>query len=257
MTVHQQIQQTWRRVLRSIGFSTAPPYSRQRAQLIQTVRSLIWRNEEIMIIDAGANRGQSVKAYRAAFPRATIHAFEPSPRVFNDQLLPEYGHTANVRLWNIALGCQCGTQTLLENSSSVMTSFLTPGEACWGSIVQRTEVAMTTLDSFTSNNDIEFIHILKIDTQGFDLEVLKGATRLLNEARIGMIAIEINFASLYEGQPELDSIYRHLRDQDFALAGLYKIRFLNGLLGWMDALFINRAFHAQRYRGQPGTIERI
>jgi len=50
-------------------------------------------------------------------------------------------------------------------------------------------------------------------------------------------------------------MYRHLADRGFSLAGFYKMHVRDGLLGWMDALFIRNAFQAERHRDAPGRIE--
>ncbi len=57
-----------------------------------------------------------------------------------------------------------------------MSSLLRPAAAAWGSIVRETEVAITTLDDYCRSTDVSRIDLLKIDTQGYELEVLRGAT---------------------------------------------------------------------------------
>lgn len=254
--LQRQSRRLWKRFARVAGFSPVA-YSRRRATPTGAMRTFIRDDEEAVIFDVGANVGQSIRAFRAAFPRATIHSFEPSPAVFADRLRPRYGGVPGIHLWNLAVGAREGTMILRENSSSPMSSLLAPGRACWGTVVRSTEVPVTTLDAFASHHGIDFIHVLKSDTQGFDLDVLQGSERLLRERRIGMIQVEIAFAELYEGLPSLDRVYRHLADRDFAIAGLYTLRIHEGLLGWMDALFIGRAFYAERYRDGVGTIERL
>ena len=238
------------------GLESMPP-SRRRSDPFKNMKTYIPADERAVIFDVGANKGQSIRSFRAAFPLSTIHSFEPSPEVFARELLPRHGKRSGVHLWNMAVGSAEGTMSLRENSSSGMTSFLAPGEAWWGSMMRTTSVPVTTLDAFAARNDVGFIHILKSDTQGFDLEVLKGAERLLSEGRVGMIYVEITLAKLYEGLPSFDVMERHLADRGFSLAGLYEMHVRDGLLGWMDALFIRNAFHAERHRDVPGRIERL
>jgi FkbM family methyltransferase len=240
-----------------LGIQLAVPYSRRRAESLSNIKTFIDPKEDIVVVDVGANLGQSIRAFRSEFPRATIHSFEPSPRVFQDELLPRYGGKANVHLWNVAVGALGGDRVLLENSSSTMTSFLPPGNACWGSIVGTTDVPVTTLDAFAASASLDFVHVLKTDTQGFDLEVLRGAETLLANGKIGIIQTEVNLADLYEGQATFDSLYRHMADRDYAALGFYRMRVRDGLLGWMDALFIHMRFYEQRHRGRPGAIERV
>jgi hypothetical protein len=120
-----------------------------------------------------------------------------------------------------------------------------------------TDVPVTTLDAFAASASLDFVHVLKTDTQGFDLEILRGAETLLANGKIGIIQTEVNLADLYEGQATFDSLYRHMADRDYAALGFYRMRVRDGLLGWMDALFIHRRFYEQRHRGRPGAIERV
>jgi FkbM family methyltransferase len=244
------------RILERVGLESMPR-SRRRSDPFKNMQTYIPVGERAVIFDVGANTGQSIRSFQAAFPLATIHSFEPSPEVFARDLLPRYGKRPDVHLWNMAAGASEGTMTLRENSSSVMTSFLAPGRAGWGALMRTTTVPVTTLDAFAARNNVGFVHILKSDTQGFDLEVFKGAERLFSEGRVGMIHVEITLAKLYEGLPSFDVMYRHLADRGFSLAGFYKMRVRDGLLGWMDALFISNAFHAERHHDAPGRTERL
>ena len=75
-----------------------------------------------------------------------------------------------------------------------MSSFLSPGKEHWGEINNVTTVQVETLDNYCQRNSISKIDLLKIDTQGYDLEVLRGAKQMLSEHRI----IEITFIDIYQ-----------------------------------------------------------
>jgi FkbM family methyltransferase len=75
-----------------------------------------------------------------------------------------------------------------------MSSFLAPERDCWGEIALRSQVKLETMDDYTSLNQISYVDILKIDTQGFELEVLKGAARMMREHRIRLIYAELIFS---------------------------------------------------------------
>lgn len=255
-TVREGARLLRRRLIGMMG-GRSVPFARRRATPIRAMSTFVGRREPAVILDVGGNVGQSIQEFRRAFPRATIHSFEPSPTIFGDRLLPRYRNAAGIHLWNVAVGAAEGRLALRENSASTMSSFLAPGRQSWGDVVRLTEVPVITLDAFASDQGIDFIHILKSDTQGFDLEVFNGSERLLREGRIGMILVEITVARLYEGLPTLDVMYRHLVDRHFELAGLYKIRLHEGLFGWMDALFVNRDFHRARHRSGKTVVERL
>lgn len=179
-----------------------------------------------VLFDVGANEGQTAKRFRALFPTATIHAFEPGPPFERLAQMP------GIHAHNIALGSQPGTLTFNENTVSVMSSFLPLGPDGWGEVTNRREVTVSTVDEFCAQHSIEHIDLLKSDTQGFDLEVLKGAERMFAQGGIRAVYLEVTFAKLYENLPTFDQLYSFLAERGFHLVGIYD---LHGR--WADALF--------------------
>jgi hypothetical protein len=58
----------------------------------------------------------------------------------------------------------------IENTNSDMSSFLELGPEGWGGVIQRIKVPVPTVDDYSAERGVEHIHLLKIDTQGFDFE---------------------------------------------------------------------------------------
>ena len=113
-------------------------------------------------------------------------------------------------------------------------------------------VETTTLDDFCEAENIPGIDFLKIDVQGADLDVLRGASRLLERSVLGVM-IEVEFTPLYQNQPLFSEIDAFLRSQGFMLMDLImedswcrRPRSIsplqsaqnNGQLLWADALYI-------------------
>lgn len=126
-----------------------------------------------------------------------------------------------------------------------MSSILEPSADCWGEIKARVQVELRTLDAYCTEHRITHIDILKVDTQGFDLEVIKGARELLKLRRIRMIYMEITFSDMYKGLPRLDEIYGFLASQGFSLVSFYAFHYQHDRAGWTDALFINPHYDSQ------------
>jgi FkbM family methyltransferase len=196
-----------------------------------------------VILDVGANTGQSVKRFRKVFPSSIIHSFEPSQRIF-DQLKVNIAGQEGVSAWNCGLGAAVGRQTFLENTHSDMSSFLALSKAGWGKIVQESTVEVTTADAFLAANQLERVDILKSDTQGYDFEVIKGAEQTMRRNAVGLLYFEFIFSEMYQNLPRFDEVFRHLTDRNFRLVSIYEMRHQNNLASWADALFVNREYWA-------------
>lgn len=194
-----------------------------------------------VVFDVGANIGQSITRIRETMANSIIHSFEPSPGTFA-QLRQNTVGVRHLKLNNVGLGACRGELPFLENDCSDMSSFLEPGSACWGEVGQPVTVPVRTVDDYCDSEAISRIDVLKSDTQGFDLEVIKGAERMIREHRIHLIFIELTFCELYKGLPTLDEIYKHMRERDFSLVLFYRFTHQNGRAGWSDALFASDRF---------------
>jgi FkbM family methyltransferase len=204
------------------------------------IRRIVGSKSPVMF-DIGANVGQTIDALRKAFPSPIIHAFEPGKASF-DRLVQTHSKLPYVRLNNLALGSKPGRQIFFENSLTDMSSFLPLGPDGWGEISNQREIEVSTVDRYCMQYEIPFIDLLKSDTQGFDLEVLKGAQELLNARKIRLIYLEIIFQKLYHGVPRIDEIYRFISDNGFELVSFYEFHYRNERAGWTDALFIQPQF---------------
>ena len=195
-------------------------------------------NNSSVLFDVGANNGQTIAEFRKRFVNPVIHAFEPSPSTYA-KLTAQTAGTPGLYLRNFALGANCDRKILHENSISALTSFLRQGEACWGEVVNEIQVDMRSVDSYCRDFGITHIDVLKSDTQGFDLEVLKGGSGLLSEHRVHLVFIELNFCEMYQGMARFDQIYSFLHDLGFLPVGFYNQHIRDSSLGWVDGLFVD------------------
>ena len=240
----KNMKQLIRRLLNSIGLDAK---SKQALGLdpFKDMQFFLAGNKCPVIFDVGANTGQSVDAFKRVFPNSSIHSFEPSPRTY--AILSEHCKNLDgVKTWNCGVGSSIDRLPFLENHCPDMSSFLAPGESSWGEIETTTNVEVVTLDSFASEHDVELIHILKSDTQGYDFQVLKGAEGLMKENRIGMIYLEFIFSKVYKDLPSFDEVFRFLLDRNFSLVTFYQPYYDQDLLGWTDMLFINADYKRQK-----------
>lgn len=200
-----------------------------------------------VILDVGANIGQSAQRFKRRFPGSRIHCFEPDPRSYR-RLQKRVGGTAGVSTWNCGVGSAAGRLPFNRNDVSAMSSFLKLSGTGWGRVSGVVDVDVVTLDGFCTDRDIGRIDLLKADTQGFNLEVFKGAERLMRENRISLIYFEVIFSDMYKDLPSYDTIFNFLLRRNFSLVTFYKPHFQENLLGWTDALFVSTEYNRELVR---------
>jgi FkbM family methyltransferase len=100
----------------------------------------------------------------------------------------------NVELVNLALGSEVAETAMFEYDSSKLNSLLPNAQYAvrFGKEAMRIKVRCTTLDRFCSEHGIKQLDVLKIDTEGYDFEVLKGASSMLAQHAIKFIYFEFN-----------------------------------------------------------------
>lgn len=197
-----------------------------------------------MIFDVGANIGQSIARFRLHFPTSRINSFEPDPATYRE-LQAAAAAEKGVSTWNFAFGAKPSKAMLNINKATVMNSLLELGEKGWGEVEKQTEVDIRTIDDFCREQNIARIDVLKSDTQGYDLEVFRGADQMLRENRIGVILCEVNFVEFYRNEATFDQIFRYLVDRNFVITAFYRMHYGTNAVKFTDILFVNKVLHPQ------------
>lgn len=178
------------------------------------------------IIDVGANKGQFATFARKYFPESRIISFEPlnRPAKVYESLFRD---DKNSRLVRAAVGTDRGSilmhVTAKDDSSSPLAVGQLQAETFGTAVVETREVPCGPLSDYLGNDDLGQKNLLKIDTQGFELQVLRGAERLLD--RFSAIYCELSFKELYVGQPLASEVISYLFHQQFNLVGVYNVTF--------------------------------
>jgi FkbM family methyltransferase len=186
------------------------------------------------VLHIGAHFGQEVTSYRSHGLKSVL--FEPHPNTFSI-LKEKWGSDSSVVLVNKALGStQCTSTMFCETANQGMSSSLLKPKKHLEKyphikFESTIEVEQTTLDlfadSFPSIVDYNFINM---DVQGYELEVLKGATKTL--ANIDHIICEVNWEELYENCVQIGDLDRFLFDFGFKRIAIAPTNY-----GWGDALY--------------------
>jgi FkbM family methyltransferase len=170
------------------------------------------------IFDVGAHVGHTAATFCSVYPSARVYCFEPSPETF--KTLVQNCGSKNVSAVNMALGSCVGTEQMYAVKDSYLNSLVSQLNSPRPDSSQVT-VRVTTLDQFCEEHGVRHIDFLKTDTEGYELEVLKGATRLLREKRIGAIYVECAVARCDRHVSATD-LLEFLKAYGFRLYGLYE-----------------------------------
>jgi FkbM family methyltransferase len=165
----------------------------------------------------GANVGQSALAYAEDWPSARILSFEPASALFS-ALVAHTSHLSQVEPHQLAFGVQAGEVTFVVDR--VLSHIQRAGEDISEKATETVKV--DTLTGFCDANGIQKIDFLKIDTEGFDLDVLKGAAALLDHDRIGIVQVEAGLSPLNTTHVPLEQLKTYLETKGYYLFGIYE-----------------------------------
>jgi len=165
----------------------------------------VWKNDLAVTFDVGANVGQTATLLKKLWPKMRIVSFEPAPATFQ-QLQRAVSSLPGVTTHNVALGAASGSFDLFNYPDDTLLTSLVPNppfpvrfQAKYDSMVEKLTCTVRTLDEVRGELAIERINLLKIDTEGCDLQVLQGARQSLEEGRIDFIYHEFNTLLPKEG----------------------------------------------------------
>ena len=200
--------------------------------------------DKMIFFDVGGHYGETVDSLIRIDDSATIFSFEPNLSSF--QILKNrFKNFDRVLCNNMALGDTIGEMELLNyegmdaiNSFKKLDFRSTNNWPLMYGDVKPISVHITTLDNYCDTNGIDKIDLLKIDVQGFELEVLSGGVQLLKTKRIKFIYVELMPTPLYENQSTSSEVISWLSNYGYELVGLNDVyRFKNGTVRQFDALF--------------------
>jgi FkbM family methyltransferase len=166
--------------------------------------------------DVGANVGYYSRRFAEAVrPGGQVFAFEPSP-VTLPRLRAEVGSEQDVTIVPVGLGAEAATMSFVQSDDDlgVASKVVAPGTAEGAH-----EVEIETGDRLVRDGRVVPPNVIKIDVEGFELDVLKGMTATLRDPRLRSVCVEVHFTQLAErGLPTAPrTIERLLREAGFTL----------------------------------------
>ena len=191
-----------------------------------------------VVFDVGAHLGQTTLHFRSKFKNAHIHSFEPVTTNFK-KMVQNIGTRDRIYANEIALGSTVGKAYINEGFSdlthSISSSVNTTNSKA------KEEVSVETIDSYAARNKIEKLDLLKIDTEGHEIEVIKGADAMIKGGRIEAIFTECDFRREDKQHTYFPELLEYLHGMGFTFFGLYDVIHYekNYGVGYCNALFLN------------------
>lgn len=201
------LRKQWRRARARLYRTPASPLEVERAEQIFYLNYL---REGMIVFDVGANIGELTLLFSRFVGAGDVHAFEPSRECF--ERLSAVCQAANLR--NVHLN-QCA---LAEAEGVRRLHVFDATHLSWNSLARRPlenyginvplptieKVNATTIDVYCAGHGVECIDLLKIDVEGAEFEVMRGAEKLLRERRVACIAFEFGQATFDMGNAPRD-----------------------------------------------------
>jgi FkbM family methyltransferase len=203
--------------LHYLGFTQHQPIDESTKRAVAVIK-----DEFVdLVIDVGANVGQYGLSLRKAGYRKRIVSFEPLPNAHEELTRVASGDADWQVFARCALGSHRGSAEMNVSANSYSSSLLgmtkthidaAPDSSYVGTV--RTDVL--PLDAIrTGLVNVGNRVFLKIDTQGYELEVLRGADKLLEQVQA--VQVELSLCPLYEGQPLYREVLDYLEAKGFEI----------------------------------------
>jgi FkbM family methyltransferase len=160
-----------------------------------------------VVFDIGANVGEWTELALTINPRASYHCFEPSNATF--RILSAKPFPANVRRNHFGLSSAAEERTLFVYAEGMGSNslYLRTGLDAKQEIEET--IALRTFDDYCGEQQIAEVDLVKIDVEGHELSVLRGASRMLSEGRIGVLQFEYGGAYI-DARTLLRDVWEHV-----------------------------------------------
>ncbi len=189
------------------------------------------------VFDVGAHKGEFLKLIKKINNFEKIYSFEPQKKIFYNLNLLSIKN--KIFCFNLAISNNNGIRNLKINEISSTSTFseindlslwykiksFIVGGSSKSSFVYEEKVNVMKLDDFCNDHKISNIDLLKIDTEGHEKEVLKGALNLIKEKKIKYILLEFHLSKMYKNYNTKD-LENFLDNSNFRLLKKYKFPLL-------------------------------
>lgn len=189
-----------------------------------------------VILDIGAHIGSYVDLFKMAFPEATIYAIEPDPLSYR---------------FLSSKSCEAIQELVSDISGKEVIFYTKPGCPTGASYMREIygghyeqdnlelHIKTISLDDLVEKYRIPKIDLIKIDTQGSELDIFRGAKRVLSKYNPKFISMECNIVEYNSGAPLIDEQIGFMRELGYHILDITETHFIADRLVQVDFLFMN------------------
>ncbi len=187
-----------------------------------------------ILIDVGAHKGETIQDFLSFFKIKNIYSFEASPKTFEElqfkiKKIKKKFYSTNIEIFNYGIGSSnqenifyelpdsnSSTFNIIDLNSSyykkknkILSFFFLKHK----STIRETKISLIKLADFIDKKKINNIDILKIDTEGYEFEVLKGLEQKIS--KIKFIYFEHHYDNMIKKNYKYSDIHDYLKSKGF------------------------------------------
>ena len=199
-------------------------------------------------LDVGSHMGTYSDLMLKDFKNCKVLMFEPQTNIFKKIRL-KYKNKKNIKIYNYAISDKSGLKKIYINRhdlTSTLSTFVAKNKYLHlkaklfsttlpGMTLKKVKVKTKKLNEIIKSHNIKIIDLIKIDTEGHELEVLKGIQRSIKNIRC--VLIEFHISKIYLSY-DPKKIHNYLIKNNFVLKDTYKFPFTT----WEDRFYFNKKF---------------
>ena len=199
------------------------------------------KNPNPIFLDIGAGEAESINRFKNILPYSIIHSFEPIEERIQiiKSWLQTFPHNNNITLNHCAMGDKIEEKQFYVNGKTKNSSFLKLNQKNKIDFLKKEiKIDVNTVDNYVKQNNINHIDYLKIDTQGYEEEVLKGSIETLKSGIVKYIEVEIILSDYYEKTTNFYNMEKILLPLNYRLYNIQDIICKDsGKIEQLDALY--------------------
>lgn len=181
-----------------------------------------------VVYDIGAHKGEFSEVVKKHFPETKIHLFEPNTK--HNKEMEKQGTVHNITLWK-----EYGEMDFYSIGESGDSLYIEMS-GLYDEVAPK-RVPVQPLDGYVKDNNLEYPDLIKLDTQGSELDILAGGLECLSNAT--MVILELSLLPYNLAAPKFDDYMNFMAELDYFPIALTEVHYLNGIVVQIDLAFVN------------------